>query len=401
MNKKMLSNVLVPKVSWLILLMSFSLLFSGLGMAAESEVGKIDKVLGTVYLQHSWETEPSPAKINDNIFPKDRIKTNAQSKASLNFINGAVLDIGENTDLEIKELYYQPSDGLSQSTFKMKLGRIRAFVSKFINPESRFEIQTTTAVTGVVGTEQLVINEKTEKEGKAKETTRTVCTVGRVKVGSIDPKITGTVTLDAFQQVWVYEGEPPEEVMDVTMEELEQLLQDVMISFEEEKKGEAMPLVKEKRAKEEKAKEEVTKPEEKPLEKIEEGKKEILEKGEAKPEPESKEEFLEKIEEGKKEILEKGEAKPEPEGMDLMKVEVPEGPEVMETPVVPEPPEFMPTIAPEPELEAFPDMDLDLFEGPDDPFELDEGSIIIDIPDPADEGPLEDLLPEPPGPPLN
>jgi hypothetical protein len=373
MNKKTFSNILVSKVSWLILLISFSLLFSGLGMAAESEVGRIDKVLGTVYLQHSWEPEPSPAKINDNIFPKDRIKTNAQSKASLNFINGAVLDIGENTDLEIKELYYQPSDGLSQSTFKMKLGRIRAFVIKFINPESRFEIQTTTAVTGVVGTEQLVINEKTEKEGKAKETTRTVCTVGRVKVGSIDPKIAGTVTLDAFQQVWVYEDEPPEEVMDVTMEQLEQLLQEVMISFEEEKRGEAMPLVKEKRAKEEKPKEEVTKPEEKPGD---------------------------KIEEGKKEILEKGEAKPEPEGMDLVKEEVPETPVVPETPIVPETLEFMPSTVPEPELEAFPEMDLDPFEDLDDPLDPDTFPI-PEIPEPADEGPLEDFLPEPPGPPLN
>ncbi|MGA1790879.1 MAG: FecR domain-containing protein [bacterium] len=355
MNKKMFLNILVPKVSWLIAVISFSLLFSGLGMAAESEVGKIDKVLGTVYLQHSWEPEPSLAKINDNIFPKDRIKTNAKSKASLSFINGAVLDIGENTDLEIKELYYQPSDGLSKSTFKMKLGRIRAFVSKFINPESRFEIQTTTAVTGVVGTEQLVINEKTEKEGKAKETTRAVCTVGRVKVGSIDPKITGTVTLDAFQQVWVYEDEPPEEVMDVTMEQLEQLLQDVMISFEEEKRGEAMPLVKEKRAKEE-----ITKPEEKPED---------------------------KIEEGKKEIPEKEEVKPEPEGLDLMK----------ETP---EAPEFMPSIAPEPEMDILPEMDLDPFDGLDDPLDPDTFPI-PEIPEPADEGPLEDFLPEPPGPPLN
>jgi hypothetical protein len=362
MNKKLFLHMLVPKVSWFIVVISFSLLFSGMGMAAESQVGKIDKVLGTVYLQHSWEPEPSPAKIDDQIFPKDRIKTNVQSKASLSFINGAVLDIGENTDLEIKELYYQPSDGLSKSTFKMKLGRIRAFVSKFINPESRFEIQTTTAVTGVVGTEQLVINEETEKEGKAKETTRAVCTVGRVKVGSIDPKITGTVTLDAFQQVWVYEDEPPEEAMDVTMKELEQLLQEIMISFEEEKRGVAMPLVKEKRSKEEKPKEEITKPGEKPGD---------------------------KIEEGKKEILEKGEAKPESEGLDIMK----------ETP---EAPEFMPPTSPEPEMDILPDMDIDPFGGLDDPLGLDTDPIIIpEIPDPADEGPLEDFLPEPPGPPLN
>ena len=59
----------------------------------------------------------------------------------------------------------------------------------------------------------------------------------------------------------------------------------------------------------------------------------------------------------------------------------------------------MPSTAPEPDLEALPD--LDTFEGLEDFFDLEEGSIIIDIPDPADEGPLEDFLPEPPGPPMN
>ena len=66
---------------------------------------------------------------------------------------------------------------------------------------------------------------------KIKDTTRTVCTIGRVRVGSIDPKIPETVVLGPFQQVWVYEDEPPEEVLDVTMQELEDLLLQVLISL--------------------------------------------------------------------------------------------------------------------------------------------------------------------------
>jgi len=237
-HKKEILKILVQHILFFLLIVCLCFVIAGRSLAAENPVGKVDKVIGSVYIQHSGETESSLAKAEDDIFPKDRIKTAAKSKASLSFINGAVLDIGENTDLEIKELYYRPEDALSKSTFKMKLGRLRAFVSKFTNPESRFEIETTTAVTGVVGTEKLVINEKKEKGGKIKDTTRTVCTIGRVRVGSIDPKITETVVLDAFQQVWVYEDEPPEKVLDVTMQELEDLLLQVLISVEEEKKGE-------------------------------------------------------------------------------------------------------------------------------------------------------------------
>jgi len=66
----------------------------------------------------------------------------------------------------------------------------------------------------------------------------------------------------------------------------------------------------------------------------------------------------------------------------------------------PEAPEIMPSIAPGPEMDVLPDMDLDPFEDLDDPLDPDTFPI-PEIPEPADEGPLEDFLPEPPGPPLN
>jgi len=252
-------------MSLLLLAVCISSFAPGKPMAAEKPVGRIDRLVGTVYLQHPWDKKPSLAKKYDDLFHKDMITTGDRSKASLGFINGAVLDMGEQTELVVKELLYRPEDALSQSTFSMRLGRVRAFVSKFINPASRFQIQTTTAVTGVVGTEQLVINERTERAGKITDSTRTICTVGSVEVRNVDPKIPDRVVLEAFQQVWVFEGAPPEDVMDVSMEELEGLLQEIMISVQEEEKGEAIQLEKKTRER----KEAGPPPEKAPEEKVE------------------------------------------------------------------------------------------------------------------------------------
>ncbi|MGA1795914.1 MAG: FecR domain-containing protein [bacterium] len=229
----------------LVVLAVCGILFApGMPMAAETPVGRIDRLVGTVYVQHSWDAKPAVASQDDDLFHRDTITTGERSKASLGFINGAVLDMGEQTELVVKELHYRPDDALSQSTFTMKLGRVRAFIGKFINPASRFEIQTTTAVTGVVGTEQLVINERTERAGKAVDSTRAICTVGSVEVRNVDPKIPDRVILGAFQQVWVFDGAPPEDIMDVTMEELEGLLQEIMISVQEEEQGAAIQIEK-------------------------------------------------------------------------------------------------------------------------------------------------------------
>ncbi|MGA1844118.1 MAG: FecR domain-containing protein [bacterium] len=237
----------VGMMSLVVLAMCGILFAPGMPMAAETPVGRIDRLVGTVYVQHSWDAKPAVAKQDDDLFHRDTITTGERSKASLSFINGAVLDMGEQTELVVKELHYRPDDALSQSTFTMKLGRVRAFISKFINPSSRFEIQTTTAVTGVVGTEQLVINERTEREGTIEDSTRAICTVGSVEVRNVDPQIPDRVVLGAFQQVWVFEGAPPEEIMDVTMEELEGLLQEIMISVQEEEQGAAIQIEKKTR----------------------------------------------------------------------------------------------------------------------------------------------------------
>lgn len=241
-------NIMSKHNKWVVIFIIFLGIFLFGNVNAElTPVGKIHEMVGRVYLQHTWEAEPSIARINEDIFLKDRLMTGADSKASLFFINGATLDIGVSTDLEIRELYYRPSDALSISNFKMKLGRLRAFVGKFINPESRFEIETTTAVTGVIGTEQFVINEQTAIDGVIRDTTRAVCTLGRVWVGSTSLDVAETVILDPFNQVWVNEDEPPQGVVDVTIEELGGILQDVMISGIEDKLVEFESFKKEKK----------------------------------------------------------------------------------------------------------------------------------------------------------
>ncbi|MGA1845052.1 MAG: FecR domain-containing protein [bacterium] len=229
-------NGIMPYV-WIPVMLAVTLLAVSLtcnALTSESPVGMIDEVLGTVYLQHAWEGTPSIARADEEVFPKDRIRTDVNAKAHIIFVTGASLDIGGGTDLEIKEFLYRPSDSLTTSRFQMRLGRLRALVSRFTNPESRFEIETTTAVTGVVGTEQLVINERSRMGGDQKDVTRAICTRGRVWVGSVAADIPGRVVLEPFTQVLVYVDEPPAEVRDIGREEIDELLRGILVSVEQE-----------------------------------------------------------------------------------------------------------------------------------------------------------------------
>ncbi|MBN2372448.1 FecR domain-containing protein [bacterium] len=229
-------------LTWALMLCIFSISAAG-SHSVRLPSGNVEDIEGEVYLQHPWETMPSIAKVKDEIFLKDKIKTVSGSKVKLRFINGALLDIGENTDLEVKEFYYSASDGLSKSGFKMKLGRLRAIVGKFANPKSRFEIQTTTAVSGVVGTEEIIVNEKAEKDGKEKETTRVICTDGYIEVGNADPDMPAKVKIGPLQQVWVFEDEMPGEIEEISLEAVEEILEGIVLSVEEEwaAKGYAQP----------------------------------------------------------------------------------------------------------------------------------------------------------------
>jgi len=235
--RKLYKHTIMPHVLGPVILAGTLLVLSLTcgALASEPSVGRIDQVLGTVYLRHAWEETPSIARGDDEVFPKDRIRTDVNAKAHIIFITGASLDIGEGTDLEITKFLYRPTDSLTTSRFRMRLGRLRALVSTFANPGSRFEIETTTAVTGVVGTEQIVINEKTLKGGDQRDVTRAICTLGRVWVGSVAADIPGRVVLEPFTQVLVYEGESPAEVRDIGREEINELFRGILISFEQER----------------------------------------------------------------------------------------------------------------------------------------------------------------------
>ena len=77
----------VPYV-WIPVVLAVTLLAVSLAcnaLASESPVGIIDQVLGTVYLQHAWEETPSIAHADDNVFPKDRIRTDVNAKAHIIF----------------------------------------------------------------------------------------------------------------------------------------------------------------------------------------------------------------------------------------------------------------------------------------------------------------------------
>lgn len=138
------------------------------------------------------------AKLKDGIQLKDIVVTKESSKAKMLFIDDSVLTMGEKSKVVIKEFIYS-KDQKGRSIFNLIDGKMRSVVGK-----SEFEIHTPTAVAAARGT--VFDCETGQKSGQS----FTTCTSyeGVVDIRSIDPTITGRVTLRPGMTVTVISGQP-------------------------------------------------------------------------------------------------------------------------------------------------------------------------------------------------
>jgi len=206
---------------------AFSATLSPTLQAASIPVGTIDLIEGVAFVRHEPKRSSVRIRAKDKVYPHDEITTTSRSKLKITFINHSTIHLGPDSHLIIESVLYAPQKSLSQPFFKLPVGRLRAVVEKLSSPDSKFEIETKTAVAGVVGTKELII------AGSDPETnqyiTQTVCEEGRVAVRSSDQKIQGEVILNPLEQSFTRESEAPGEKMKITAEQLEELIQETTI----------------------------------------------------------------------------------------------------------------------------------------------------------------------------
>jgi len=97
---------MVPKRLRVVLLFSLLWVFTlaGSALAVEGEsIGEVSSFYGDVNILHQGEPDWAAATLGFGIFQYDTVKTEIKSKVRITFEDGSLLNLSENTQMEIKE----------------------------------------------------------------------------------------------------------------------------------------------------------------------------------------------------------------------------------------------------------------------------------------------------------
>ncbi|MFH0775929.1 MAG: PASTA domain-containing protein [bacterium] len=136
----------------LLAILGIFLLFGGGAWAAEKKDGKvtISYLEGEVEVLKKQEKEWKKAKLYTELSTGDRIRTLLSAKCDLKLSDGSLINIKENSIMDITQLI---EDGAkTNSSFKLWMGEIKARIQRLKTKDSSMSFHTPTAVMGLRGT---------------------------------------------------------------------------------------------------------------------------------------------------------------------------------------------------------------------------------------------------------
>lgn len=116
-------------------------------------IGKFADIRGDVGLERA-KTQLKP-NVDDPVQTKDSVATGKLSRARLLLADDSLLNIGHNSKVEITEFLLEKNK--RKGIVSIKTGALHTKVEKFLDPNSKFEVHTPTAVAGARGTEWLTV----------------------------------------------------------------------------------------------------------------------------------------------------------------------------------------------------------------------------------------------------
>ena len=163
--------------------------------SADQEVGKVVAVRGKASIERG--KAKLDAKVRDGIQASDIIKTAANSRAKLLFIDDSVLTLSDNSTLAVTEFIKGKAGERGTSVFNLLDGKMRSVVGR-----TKFEVKTPSAVAAARGTViffdvSLLRNVPVSK---------IICLEGTVQVRSTSPTIPGSVLLTPGRMVTFTSG---------------------------------------------------------------------------------------------------------------------------------------------------------------------------------------------------
>jgi len=159
--------------------------------------GKVTNAIPDEVVQHQGEGQEIALKLNESVNWEDVVRTLHMGRVRIALLDGSFVNIGVRSVMRITK-----HDAQTQQTqLELTLGHMRGEVIKLSKPAASFEVQTQTAVIGVVGTTFLV--------QALPDRSEVYCIKGMVSVRNIDPAIAGAITLHPGEFTTVIRGRAP------------------------------------------------------------------------------------------------------------------------------------------------------------------------------------------------
>lgn len=160
------------------------------GSSAETQpaesIGTVTALEGRATVQHYGSATPQPLGLQSPVYQQDVVHTQAASKLQLTFADDTVVNLSEQSRLEITRFVYSPQEQTQRSMLTISTGVFRAIAQRLL-PQSTFEVTTPTAIAAIRGTDFMA--EVTP------EATAVVTLEGVVVVFGVDAIFRGPVTL--------------------------------------------------------------------------------------------------------------------------------------------------------------------------------------------------------------
>lgn len=164
--------------------------------------GVFTQAEGKVELLRQGRPPAVPARVQDPVAPGDAVRTGADSRAQIRFMDDSVLTLAPGSLVTIEAFHYDREAGVRKAVLQILRGLVHCAVEKIFRVERPdFLLKTHTAVLGVRGTRwyTLLGARYTAAYGES----------GTLEVGSLFPEITRTVFLRGGFMSTVPLKEPP------------------------------------------------------------------------------------------------------------------------------------------------------------------------------------------------
>src|SRR3990167_7624702 len=148
--------------------------------------GVVMAIEGKVEALHEDEKEWTPLIKGTDVYLRDTVRTSKGARLIIRFLDETMLNVAENSNINIDTYLYNPSENKRTAMFKLFSGRVRTITGKILRKDSSVEIHTRTSIAGVRGSDQvnMILNDPT-----GREFTRVLQLIGIGYVRNINPDI--------------------------------------------------------------------------------------------------------------------------------------------------------------------------------------------------------------------